>query len=90
MSVNDGINTDRSSLSYASVDHLAALVVSTGRGGFLVKADIREAYRIVPVHPQDQHLLGVQWKSAVYINKSLPFGLRSTRKIFSAVANAVQ
>ena len=43
MSINDGIDTDRSSLSYASVDHLAALVVSTGRGGFLVKADIREA-----------------------------------------------
>ena len=59
MSINDGIDTDRSSLSYASVDHLAALVVSTGRGGFLVKADIREAYRMVPVHPQDQHLLGV-------------------------------
>ena len=58
MSINDGIDTDRSSLSYASVDHLAALVVSTGRGGFLVKADIREAYRMVPVHPQDQHLLG--------------------------------
>ena len=90
MSINDGIDTDRSSLSYASVDHLAALVVSTGRGGFLVKADIREAYRMVPVHPQDQHLLGVRWESAVYIDKALPFGLRSAPKIFSAVADAVQ
>ena len=89
-SINDGIDTDRSSLSYASVDHLAALVVSTGRGCFLVKADIKEAYRMVPVHPQDQHLLGVQWESAVYIDKVLPFGLRSAPKIFSAVADAVQ
>ena len=51
------IDTNRSSLSYASVDRLAALVVSTGRGCYLVKADIKEAYRMVPVHLQDQHLL---------------------------------
>ena len=88
-SINDGSDTNRSSLSYASVDHLAELVVSTGRGCFLVKADIKEAYRMVPVHPQDQHLLGVQWESAVYIDKVLPFGLRSAPKIFSAVADAV-
>ena len=90
ISINDGIDTDKSSLSYASVDHLAALVVSTGRGGFLLKADIREAYRMVPVHPQDKHLLGVQWESAVYIDKALLFCLRSAPKIFSAVADAVQ
>ena len=43
--INDGIDTDRSSLSYACVDHLVARVVSTGRGCFLVKADIKEAYK---------------------------------------------
>ena len=64
-SINDGVDVDRSSLSYASVDHLAALVVSSGRGCFLVKADIKEAYRMVPVLPQDQHLLGVKWESTL-------------------------
>ena len=88
--VNDGIDADRSSLSYVSLDHLAALVVSTGRGSLLVKADVKEAYRMVPVHPEDQHLLGVQWQGSVYIDKVLPFGLRSAPKIFSAVADAVQ
>ena len=72
------------------MDHLAALVVLTGRGCFPVKADIKEAYRMVLVHPQDQHLLGVQWESAVYIDKVLPFGLRSAPKTFSAAADAVQ
>ena len=57
--MNDGIDVDGSSLSYASLDHLAALVVSTGRGFLLVKADVKGAYRMVPVHPEDQHLLGV-------------------------------
>jgi len=56
MSINDGIDSELSSLSYSSIDHLASLVVSEGRGSFLVKTDIKEAYRIVPVHPEDQHL----------------------------------
>lgn len=45
---------------------------------------------MVPVHPQDQLLLGVMWQDSVYIDKVLPFGLRSAPKIFSAVADAIQ
>lgn len=54
LSIKDGIDADRSSLSYVSMDHLAAIAVSTDRACFLVKADIKEAYRMVPAHPQDQ------------------------------------
>ena len=89
-SVNSGINQEVASLAYASLDHLAGLVVSAGRGSFLVKADIKEAYRIVPVHPEDQHLLGVYWEGSLYVDKVLPFGLRSAPKIFSALADALQ
>ena len=90
MSINDGIDSELSSLSYSSVDQLAALVVSEGKGSWLVKADIKEAYRMVPVHPEDQHLLGMQWDQIVYIDQMLPFGLRSAPKLFSAVADALQ
>ena len=89
-SVNDGIDSELSSLSYSSIDQLAALVVSEGKGSWLVKADIKEAYRMVPVHPEDQHLLGVRWDQTVYIDRMLPFGLRSAPKLFSAVADAIQ
>lgn len=58
LSVNDGIAQELSSLEYVSFDHLAQLASSIGRGVFLVKADIKEAYRMVPVHPDDQRLLG--------------------------------
>ena len=89
-SINNGIAPELSSLSYPSVDHLSALVVSAGRGSFMVKADIKEAYRMVPVHPEDQYLLGVQWRKFIFIDKVLPFGLRSAPKIFSALADAIQ
>ena len=89
-SINDGISHELSSIKYTSVDHLACLIHSIGRGALLVKADIKEAYRMIPVHPHDQHLLGVRWNDSYYIDRMLPFGLRSAPKIFSAVADALQ
>ena len=58
-SINDGISQERSSLSYTSVDHLAALIVSEGQGSFLVKADMKVTNRMVSNYPEDQRLLGV-------------------------------
>ena len=89
-SINNGICPERASLSYASVNHLATMILSEGRGSFMVKADIKEAYRMIPIHPHDQPLLGVRWHDSVFIDKALPFGLRSAPKIISAVADALQ
>jgi len=86
-SVNDGISPDLASSLYASIDHFAALIVMEGKGSFLVKADIKEAYRMVPVHPEDQHQ---KWEGVIFMDKTLPFGLRSAPKIFSVVADAAQ
>ena len=89
-SVNDGISKELSSITYPTVDHLAMLVQRVGRGAFLVKADVREAFRNVPIHPDDQWLLGVEWGGVTYIDGALPFGLRSAPKLFSAIADAAQ
>ena len=45
--------------------------------------------RHVPVHPQDHHLLGIQWDNQVFVDRSLPFGLRSAPKVFTAFADLV-
>ena len=47
--------------------------------------DLKDAYRVVPVHPDDQHLLAISWNGAVYMDRSLPFGLRLTPKLFTAM-----
>ena len=52
--------------------------------------NIKLAYRLLPVHPQDQVLLGVELKRVVYVDGMLPFGLCSAPKIFTAVVDASQ
>ena len=74
-SVNDDINPAFCSLAYITVDQIAAVAASLGKGALLAKMDIESAYRIVPVHPEDRALLGVRWKGAVYVDAMLPFGL---------------
>ena len=80
-SVNDEISSKLSSLKYPTVDHLSALILQEGKGAFLVKADLKEAYRMIPIHPHDQPLLGVEWEGTVFSDMALPFGLLSAPKI---------
>ena len=89
-SVNDGIAPDLCSLSYISVDDISGVIASVGKGALLAKVDIKSAYRIMPVHPEDRPLLGMQWKGELYVDTCLPFGLRSAPRIFTAVADMLE
>ena len=62
---------------------------STGKGARLAKLDLKNAYRIIPIHPEDRWLLGVRWGGQTYIDAALPFGLCSAPKIFTTVADAL-
>ena len=88
-SVNDGVSSTLSSLSYSSVDDVVDLILCLGKGARLVKVDLKRAYRQIPVHPQDHHLLGIMWKHEVYVDRALLFRLRSAPNIFSAVSDVI-
>ena len=89
-SVNDFINKERCSMSYISVDHIAETILHLVHGALLAKADVKEAFRIIPVAPQDRLLLAMQWQERIYFDKVLPFGLRSAPMLFTAVADAIE
>lgn len=72
-SVNDGISRDYCSLKYASVDDAVFMARALGRGAKLVKIDLKDAYRLIQVHPDDYHLLGVVWDGHTFIDRALPW-----------------
>lgn len=85
-SVNDGI---RCSLRHTSVEIVAVAAKRLGVGALLAKINTKSAYCLVPAHPLDPPLLGVQCGRANYVDGALPFGLRSAPKLFTA-ADALQ
>ena len=65
-----------SSLTYIKLDNVANQAAQMGKGTLMAKMDVEEAYRIIPIHPGDRHLLGIYWDGQVYVDAALPFGLR--------------
>ena len=84
---NDGIPKELGSLKYITIDDVINYIVRMGWGTHLAKIDIKSAFRFLPVHAADRHLLGVQWKGAVFVDTCLPFGLRSSPKLFNTLAD---
>ena len=66
------------------------LELGRGGGGLMAKADIKQAYRNMPVHPEDRDLLGMQWQGQLLVDGCLPFGLRSAPLLFTVVADLLQ
>ena len=89
-SVNDGLEPELCSIRYTSVDVAVGRILALGQGSLLAKFDVEGAYRTVPVHPEDRWLLGMKWRDGLYVDKVLPFGLRSAPKIYTAVADGLQ
>ncbi len=57
ISVNDGIPRHRETLEYAAVDDAIAALITQGRGAMLLKEDLVDAFRHVPVAIPDRWLL---------------------------------
>lgn len=85
-SVNDGIPKHLCSLSYISVDDAIDHILLTEPNTLLAKIDIKNAFRLLPVHPADRHLLAMEWEDRIYFDTCLPFGLRSAPKLFNMLA----
>ena len=60
-SVNDGILKDPYSVTYTASDDSVNLVRKQGKGCYLAKLDIKHAFRLCPVRPEEWHLLGYKW-----------------------------
>ena len=89
-SINDFINPLDFSLLYCSIDDAIAIVNQLGPGTLMAKIDLKNAFRLCPVRPQDWHYLGIHWEGAYYIDKCLPFGLRSAPYLFNLLAEAIE
>ena len=89
-SVNDSIPKEELSLHYTSVDDAFQYLLKFGVGAQMAKIDLKSAFRMVPVHPDNWELLGMQWRQKYHVDRCLPFGLRSAPFLFNRVASALE
>ena len=64
--------------------------VYIGVGCQVAKADLKDAFRIIPVCPLDYHLLGFTFQTKFYFDMCLPMGCSVSCQIFEALSCALQ
>jgi hypothetical protein len=87
-SVNANICDDYSSLDYSTIEDVLQLVRIAGQHCSILKRDIKDAFRNIPIAPHIQWLLGFEWKGIFYKETCLPFGLSTAPFIFNLFAEA--
>ena len=70
-------------ISYASHSYLRFAEVldslrQVGPGAFVLKIDIADAYRLLPIAPSDRHLVAFQFEGDFFYELCFPFGLASS------------
>ncbi len=87
--VNQGIPEEFTKVQYSKFDQAVQLCIDERAGCYMAKLDIKSAYRNVPVHPDDRHLICCKFLNGFYVDKCLPFGLSSACSIFETVSTAM-
>ena len=89
-SINEGISKYFTPVKYHTVDNALQVICQLGRGCLLAKTDVESAFRLIPVHHKDYHLLGFTFKGRYYYDKMLAMGLSTSCKVFEYLSTAIQ
>lgn len=88
-SVNHYIHEAYGALEYTILDDAIDALLTQGQGAIMIKRDLADAFRHIPIAESDFWLLGFFWDGFYYIDRFLPFGLRTAPFIFDLFAKAL-
>lgn len=88
-SVNAGIPKEEVRIEYEPFVRAVATLRRLGRGTLFGKLDLEDAFRQIPVSPDDWELLGFTWARALWHEVTLTFGVASAPYIFNLFAEAL-
>lgn len=90
-SVNDNIKESSRSVKYCSLQDVGlCLVTEYENPAWLAKVDLKDAYRVVPIHPDDWRFLGMQVDGLYYIDRMLPMGAASSCQLFQRISDGLK
>ena len=89
-SVNFNIPESFSKVTYASISDAISLMNVCGPAAFLAKLDIKDAFKIIPLHPSQYNLTGFSFGGKYFYDRTLPMGCSSSCRIFEAFSTSLQ
>ena len=77
-SVNAGVDYNNFSTSWGTLNSTAELIPSLPYGCIAATFDITAVYRLIPIHPNQQHSLCIFWNGLVHVDRAVIFVLTSS------------
>ena len=88
-SLNELVDKEEFSLQYVSTDDAVKIIKISGVKSWLIKADITDAFRVMPFATMLWSYHGIKWEDKVYFFNKLVFGCRSSPRIFDTLSQAI-
>lgn len=88
-SLNSLIDKVTCSLKYVTIDDATRVIKRLGKDAWLMKTDITDAFKLLPIKPDLWPYHGIQWDGQFYFFTRLVFGSRSSPKLFDNLSSAV-
>lgn len=88
-SINSSIPTEFTSVSYENIENVIKLVQGHHCNALMAKADVEDAFRLLPIHKSEHHLLGFLWEGQYYYDTCLPMGCSSSCQLFEKFSSAL-
>ena len=89
-SINSYMDLQDTSTSYQSFDQALVIIAKYGHGAYMSKGDVELAFRIIPIAPEDWHLLGICFNKKYFVDICLPFRPSISCAIFKKVGDLLQ
>ena len=89
-SVNGGIEEKYKEVNYSSVHVAIKMIMNHKKGVVTRKTDIKDAFKLIPVHPDDHWKLGLKLNGKYYYDVTLPMGCGSSCQIFEEFTTALE
>lgn len=81
-SVNDYISDQEATVTYTTFDQAVEQVAKLGKGALIAKADLKDAFRLLPINCDDFNLLGFTLGGDFFFDMALPMGLKISCRYF--------
>lgn len=81
-SVNEFIDPELATVQYTSFDKVLDTISGIGRGAQLARMDIKSAFRLLILHPDEFDLFGFKFKGQFFFDKCLPMGCSASCALF--------
>ncbi len=85
--INNFIDPEHCTVKYTSFDNVIEMLSKLGKRAEMGVMDIKNAFRLLRVHPGDFDLLGFKFNDEFYVDKMLPMGCSRSCRLFNSFSS---